>query len=395
MTARLVTLFIAALAVPAFAQKETDLVKLKTGEQKRGVIQAEDFRNVKVANEEIPWSKVESVTYADQPAELGKAESAEAAGEFAEAAQLLAPLAEPNAKAKPVFKQQAVIALARIQLRQGQAADAVKTATRYIDTFGAARGLREALSVIVQGSLAEGKKDDAKAALAKIKGDVKAKHPGAAHWVTLAEADLARATNDLATAKTAYDQVENNRTAEVDAPLREQAGLGNAQVLSAQNRAADAETKFRELSQKAESEPVFIAAWNGLGDLARKKADAEQGMDSAYEALFAYLRGVVLYAPGPSEPAEPREEALFGAADSFRLLATREQKDEEARTRHALRAKDLFSSLLREFPSSAHAKDAEAKLKAVNDLSKGPAKDSKAAAGKDTKPAAGKDGKPR
>jgi outer membrane protein assembly factor BamD (BamD/ComL family) len=393
MSSRLTILLFAMLSVPAFAQKETDTVQLKDGNSKKGQIQAEDFRMVKIAGEEIPWSKVDRVIYSDAPSELQQATDAEAQGDFAQAAQLLAPLAE-SAKGKPAFKQQALIALARVQLRQGQNAEAVKSATKYLEQYGAARGLREALTVIVAAGMAEGKKDEAKASLEKLKDTLKAKHPGAVLWITIAQGDLARLAGDYPTAKTMFDSIEANKSADADATLREQAVLGNAQVMLAQGKGADAESKFRELSQKSESEPVLIAAWNGLGDIYKKRAEGDQSTENALEALMAYLHGVVLYAPGPSEPGEPREEALFGAADSFRLLATRE-KDEETRNRHVARAKENFQVLLRDFPSTPHRKDAEAKLQSLAEILKAAPKDTKAAPkdAKDTKPAAGKDSK--
>ena len=76
MSSRLTILLFAMLSVPAFAQKETDTVQLKDGNSKKGQIQAEDFRMVKIAGEEIPWSKVDRVIYSDAPSELQQATDA-------------------------------------------------------------------------------------------------------------------------------------------------------------------------------------------------------------------------------------------------------------------------------------------------------------------------------
>src|SRR5262245_66428282 len=112
---------------------------------------------------------------------------------------------------------------------------------------------------------------------------LKAERPGAVPWIPLPQGDLARLAGDYPTAKTMCDSSEANKSADADATLREQAVLGNAQVMLAQGKGADAESKFRELSQKSESEPVLIAAWNGLSDIYKKRAEGDQGTDNALE----------------------------------------------------------------------------------------------------------------
>jgi hypothetical protein len=72
-------------------------------------------------------------------------------------------------------------------------------------------------------------------------------------------------------------------------------------------------------------------------------------------ALFAYLRGVVLYVPLGGEPTREHERAIRGAADCFKALSEIE-KDADRKKANGLRARERMEYLRTKFPTSPYLK---------------------------------------
>jgi hypothetical protein len=96
---------------------------------------------------------------------------------------------------------------------------------------------------------------------------------------------------------------------------------------------------------------VLAGAWNGLGDLALAEATQKRDQDGLRYALFAYLRGAVLYVPERGGTTEEHERARAGAAKAFRSLGELET-DATRKKLYLGRAQQLVEQLKNDYPRS-------------------------------------------
>jgi hypothetical protein len=121
-------------------------------------------------------------------------------------------------------------------------------------------------------------------------------------------------------------------------------------------KTADAEAKYRGLVSRDVPALVLAGAWNGLGDIMFAAGKAKPDADVITDALYAYLRGSVLYTPNPGESTLELERSLRGSADCFLALSQIETKPER-KNLYAARAKDRIEYLQTKFPNSRYLAD--------------------------------------
>jgi len=138
-----------------------------------------------------------------------------------------------------------------------------------------------------------------------------------------------------------------------DPELVMEAKLALARCAQLADRGNDAQTKYREIVAADAPNDVLAGAWNGLGDLALKDGIAKKDADGLKYALFAYLRGVVLYVPERGGTTDEYERALAGAYRAFRACG--ELESDAAKKKLFLnRAQLRLEQLKADYPRSRY-----------------------------------------
>jgi hypothetical protein len=101
---------------------------------------------------------------------------------------------------------------------------------------------------------------------------------------------------------------------------------------------------------------VLAGAWNGIADnrVRARHTQARRGTVCGARMLD-YLRGAVLYVPGPEAPSEEYERALAGAAKAAKGIGELESNAERKKT-YLDRAKRSRDQLAAEYPGSRYLK---------------------------------------
>jgi hypothetical protein len=135
--------------------------------------------------------------------------------------------------------------------------------------------------------------------------------------------------------------------------------LGQARCAVALNRKSEAEAMYRKLVGEDAPNLILAGAWNGLADLlkeeARKGKDGKGDQEKVLDALYAYLRGVVQYAPVPGESTDEYERALAGSRDCFKFMSDLETK-QELKKLYKDRSVERGEVLKKEYPNSPYVK---------------------------------------
>lgn len=138
-----------------------------------------------------------------------------------------------------------------------------------------------------------------------------------------------------------------------DTDLLMTARLALARCAQNAGRSKEAQDKYREIVAADAPNDVLAGAWNGLGDLALAEGTSKRSQDELRYALFAYLRGVVLYVPERGGTTEEHERALAGSVRSFRAVG--ELDNDATRKKQFLgRAQQRREQLATDFPRSRH-----------------------------------------
>jgi len=316
-----------ALAAPALAQQDT--VVLAGGKTQNVKITALDLEGIAYqvpsGTASIKWSALESFRFANEPG-LYKAMDLIESGEIQPA---LAPLKEivGNAKARAAVRQEALHLLGTASLRAGDVDGAVQALSKSIEEFP------KGYHVVADGGLLLschlGRKDAA--AVKKVSDGLRA---AAASGDSSLKASVdvlwGRALleqDKTSEAQAAFEKAAN--TGGIRDDVRAAARIGAARCIALSGQAADAENRLKAVIAEAPTTQL-AEAWNALGDIALAKAKAAgRSADGVRDALFCYLRTIVMYAPGPSDPSDEMERALAGASESFRALADLETNAEK------------------------------------------------------------------
>lgn len=335
--ARMACTFV-ALAGAAEA-RQADVVSVRAGEPLRGQITVAGYDGVEIrlaatgrarATLKLPWERVESVEFDSRPLEA--AAVAEIEGRFDDARAQWTKLAE-DARGRAPLRQEALFRLATLEQRLGRVEPALARWRELATEFPEGRHLDEAVKALIRGELAKGDPATANADLDRIleQSAAIASHPRFAAIQELLRGRVLEARTQWADARLHYGVAE--RASDLPAEDVARARLGSARCLLAEGRVADAEQRLRELvgphADAATPGIVFAAAWNGLADLWRDRGVRERDRERLFQALYGYLRGVVLYVPQDGEPRTEHRRAIEGARRCCEAIAQLSTDPEE------------------------------------------------------------------
>jgi len=305
---------------------------------------------IQKAQSKYKWSEVQNVRFTGA-AEFYRAQDALMAGKVADAEAALDKLAA-DTKLRPVVRQEVLYAQGQVARRLGNNDKAVAAWRELLKSFPKSRYLIATGSNLIELQLSAGDVTGAQKTLDDLGAAAKSAGIDAAAQAGfgLLRARIQFEQKKYADAQSSYSSVAAISGADGD--VVRAAKLGVASCLQMQNKPADAERGFRALTLDAEAPNAVLAgAWNGLGDLALDAGTQKRDQDKLRDAVFCYLRGVVLYGPAQEESTDEHERALAGSAAAFQKIGELES-DAERKKQNLARAKERLTQLQTQFPSS-------------------------------------------
>lgn len=316
-----------ALCLAPVVAARADLINLipgstvkAAGGAVRGTVTAESPAEVTVkvgnAEQKVPVAQIASIRYDGRPPSMDQAQSREAAGNFAEAADLYKKAAAESSS-KPFIAEDALFSQARVTADLGLTDPArLDAAVALLDGFlkahGSGRHVLPALETLAKLQIQKGSYDAVGATLDRL-----AKIPGSADRAAVLRARVATRKGDHSAALSELDSMI--ASAPEGSVKRRDAQLAKAESLVAQKKFADAETLLRGVIAGAPSEDAATqaAAYNTLGDSLRAAGRTK-------DALYAYLHTDLLY----SKDKEQHPKALARIVEIWRALKRDDRADE-------------------------------------------------------------------
>jgi tetratricopeptide (TPR) repeat protein len=304
------------------------------GGRVRGQVQSETPAEVKIGlganTQAVPVDQIQSIVYGGQPASIALAESREAAGALADAADLYKK-AIAEAGGKPFVVLACQFNQARL-LSELALADPTKAAeaTALLETFArvgsTSRHIAPALEALARLQLQKGDNDQAEQTVKKL-----AALPGGADRAAILKGRVLARKGDAEQAIKEFDAII--AAAPEGSAKRRGAQLAKAEGLASLKKYPEAEALLHEVIKASapEDAPAQALAYNTLGDclLAANQPKA---------ALLAYLRTDILY----SKDKEHHPRALAQIARLWRDL----KRDD--------RADEVLERLKQEYPQSSY-----------------------------------------
>ncbi len=355
---RLVTALCAALSLSALAHaQDRDTVQFKDGKTETGRIKSEEFGGltleVKSQTRTIEWAQIvpNGIVYSGSP-EYTSAKDSLDAGKFDDALAKLEEL-KADTKLRPVLRQNVLFFLATIHQRKGDCEAAIAEYKALAEAFPKSRYLMDIGEGLVSCHIA--KKDAAGyAAATKALDELSAAslsagvENGFGSGINVLKGRLLEEQGKVAEAKAAYSVAE--KASGVPLSVAQTARLGQARCLVLLKNKAEAETMYRKLVAEDAPNTILAGAWNGIGDLMKEEAFEKKDADKMLDAVYAYMRGVVQYAPVPGESANEYKRSLLGSANCFKLLGDLETTPERKKLNHE-RARERTEQFKKEFPN--------------------------------------------
>lgn len=297
-------------------------IKQAIGGRVRGQVESESPTEVVVkvgaSSVPVPIDQIVSIRYDGQPATLQLAETREAAGQLAEAAELFRKAAG-EAAGRPLILQLAQFreasALADLALIEpNHLKEATDRLRRFVLAFPTSRHIIPAREILARLQFNAGDYRGAEATIAEL-----AKLPKTAERATVLRARVLSRQGRLDEALSDLDRMIGSLPERSVA--RREARLAKAECLLGAKRFKEAEELARQVIAEAPAEDAAAqsAAYNTLGDCLR-------AANHPKEALLAYLHTDLLYSKDKHE--HPR--ALFHIEKLFRLLKQDGRADEYA-----------------------------------------------------------------
>jgi tetratricopeptide (TPR) repeat protein len=352
--------FCAWFAGAAGLSAQQDKILLKNGKDRQVRIKSEDFDGLRYttqatgsAETKVAWSEIDSIEYSGGK-DYQDALATFGAGRWAEALSKLDALAG-NADLRPVMRQGVLYHGAVANLRLGKPDEALAKYTTLLQEFPKSRYLLPVGQSLLSIYLA---KDDATGAARALEPVLAASKDAASDEALGAALGVLRGR--LLEEQKQYDEAEKaytgaTRAAKADPDVITGAKLGLARCAQKRGQAGEAERSFRELAAADAPNSLLAGAWNGLGDIALEAATSKRDVDGLRVALLSYLRGVVLYVPGPGEVSDEYERSLAGASKSFKAIGELEANAD--RKKNFLdRSRQCKDQLASRFPSSRFLK---------------------------------------
>jgi tetratricopeptide (TPR) repeat protein len=339
------------------ASAQQDKIVLKDGKQKVAKILTEDFDGLTYSLEGgsagLRWEDVDSIRYGSADKYYAAVDLYNA-GKLDEALPVMQELAA-DTKLRPVLRQNVLYFVGSIQERQSKSEEAAATYAQLLKDFPKSRYLLDVGSRLLAIHLARG---DATQASRLVDEAVKAAQaagaaPGMQAGFGLLRGKLLEAQGKFDDASSMYSKTSTEADAAPDVATA--AKLGVARCSQGAGRASEAEQRYREIIGLDAPSEVLAGAWNGLGDLSYEPALSKRDPEGLLDGLFAYLRGVVMYAPARGGDTNEYERSLAGASLAFKALGELEKEADKKKT-YMDRAKACRDQLARDYPNSIHLK---------------------------------------
>lgn len=348
----------------AGAVRAQDTVTLKSGSTETGKIKSEDYGGLVIdakGDKTISWNDVSpapgSIRYANAQ-QYDSAKEAFDAGKFEDALKAFDEVkGEKNLRAP--IKQSVLFYSALAQQRLGKTDEALASYKELVTAFPKSRFLLQVGESYVSIYLGKGDAAGAAKALDALSNDASTAGVDASFGagVNVLKGRVLEDQKKFAEAQAAYAVAE--KAAGAPPAVVQQAILGQGRTAIALGDKTKAEGLFRKVVNSDAPGQVLSGAWNGLGDLlleeGKKGTGGKPDADKINDALYCYLRGVVLYSPLPDDPTDQYERALFSASECFRYLSQLETKP-DLKTLQMQRCQARLDQLKREFPQSPYLK---------------------------------------
>jgi tetratricopeptide (TPR) repeat protein len=318
---------IVALALAAGQSPADDVVlmpgatvKGAIGGRVRGQVESESPTEVVVrlgtSTTSVPTGQIASIRYDGQTAALQLAETREAAGQFAEAAELFKKAAGESAD-KPLILQMALYreaaVLAELALVEpARLKDARDKLARFVQTYPTCRHIQPAREALARIQLTMGDFKGAETTIAEL-----AKLPSAKDRAAVLRAKVLAKQDRHDEAISEIDRLLASLPDRSTA--QREARLAKAESLVGLKKFPEAEALVQQVIQAAPPEDVATqsAAYNALGDCLRAS-------NRPKDALLAYLHTDLLF----SKDRQEHPRALFQIAKLFRQLKQDGRADE-------------------------------------------------------------------
>ncbi len=362
-----------ALAATARAQDVKDTIVQKDGSSVQGEIVKETFKDVSYSlgpgvKSGVNRDRVERVDYANKPGRFDEAMSNTNSGNFTQAGDSWEKVLKEcdSGGARKIFKQHAYYYGAIARSRGGDVAKAIDWLTNLFTEFPDTMYYVDAYNLQAECYMAMGKFGEA-TNIAKT-GSTKGKEIGVPDDLLL-QLDLIKARALEAQGKFAEASGEYKVVAGKAArfpSVANLAKLGTGRCLVGNKQYSEAESYFNDLAEKAEDGPILAGAYNGLGDCYKDKFERDvSNIDHLRKALFAYLRGVVLYTPGKGDDTSEHARALVNAGWCFEKLKDT-MPTPEAKEKYKSNARNLYRECLGSYRGTKSAEEAENRLKRLD-----------------------------
>jgi hypothetical protein len=294
----------------------------------------------------VPWSEIASIEYASP--ELGAALAALTGGKVADAVAQLDVLLKTE-KLRPALRQEALFHTGVAHLRDANDESALEAFRTFVESFPNGRYVRPSADHVVFALLARDDIAGAAGFLDKLAADTSA--------VPALQPDIAVLRGRVFEAQKKPDealaQYALGEKGGASPTALSECKLGRARVLLATAKASEAESIFRQLTTEDLPGSVLSGAWNGVGDILSEEGKRKREGEKILDALYAYLRGVVLYKPIDGEARVEYEHSLAGSERCFRYISEIETNPERKKV-YAERSREKLNQLRREFPSSPY-----------------------------------------
>jgi tetratricopeptide (TPR) repeat protein len=298
----------------------------------------------------LGWGQIKSIDYAGPGSgEFRKAKASLDAGNAGETIAILEP-ARKQAGLRPVLLNQDLNLLGSAYRRDGKYDQAIEIYNELFKQFPKTQFLLPAGENLINCYLDKGNVPGANDALKLVMDGAK----GAGIDVTplnLLRGRVQEETGDFASAVSSYKTVLDSGA---DDAAKAAAELGIARCTLGMGKTTDAEMKFKALTSRDLPPLVLAGAWNGLGKIWYDAGAAKRDAEAITEALYAYLRGCVLYTPQSGEPTAEYEHAVRGSYDCFKAISEIEVKDTKKKDAFAKNARERLEHLQTKFPNSKY-----------------------------------------
>jgi tetratricopeptide (TPR) repeat protein len=336
---------------------QQDTIVMKDGKERSAKIISEDFDGLRFSvdggSTSIQWKQIDSIRYSNA-GKYDKAIQTFSLGKMSDAVAQLEQLAA-DTKMRAVLRHGTLYYLGLAYQRVGQTDKAITTYEELLKTFPKTRYILSVGNNLLAAYVKKGDLSGASRALEQSLSGAQSggADPGLSAGFDLLRARILEEQKKYSEAQTIYERTSTASGADPEVIVS--AKLGVARCADRAGQKSEAERRYRELVAQDAPNEVLASVWNGLGDIALEQGTTKRDSDMLRDALFAYLRGVVLYVPGRDGLSDEYERALAGATRAFRAIGELET-DADRKKLFLDRARSLKEQLTSGFPESRFLK---------------------------------------